>query len=360
MRQPKNGPPKADRVTIKEVAEDAGVSVAAVSKVLRDAYGVSESLRGRVQASMTKLNYRPLASARGMRGQTFTLGITLPDMRNPFFADIMAGVNSALERTPYQPLIGFSQSTPLVEEALIEAMVDRQMDGIILIGTTEKPERLAESAQSKPMVAIAHYPPKDQAFDFDTVNNDDALGAMLAIRHLAANGYRKIAMLSLASSTSTIITEREVGYRQAMEELGLGAHINVIRTGQTVREVQVAGHRILQGRDRPDAIFCWMDLIALEIISVASELGVRIPEDLGVVGYDNTIYCDFAQNSLTSIDQSGEMLGIQAARLLIERIRGRTEPEHFVVTPRVVARRSSNRMGVRSSHREDEPPTEAR
>jgi LacI family transcriptional regulator len=347
MRKPTNGPHKVDRVTIKEVAEDAGVSVAAVSKVLRDAYGVSDGLRAKVQASMTKLNYRPLASARGMRGQTFTIGITLPDMRNPFFADIMAGVNSALERTPYQSLIGFSQSTPLVEEALIEAMVDRQMDGIILIGTTERPERLTAAAQRKPMVAIAHYPPTEPPLnDFDTVNNDDALGAQQAVRHLAANGYRKIAMLSLASTTSTIIAEREVGYRRAMEELGLGAQINVVRTGQTVREVQVAGHRLLQGRDRPDAIFCWMDLVALEIISVAHELGLRIPEDLGVVGYDNTIYCDFAQNSLTSIDQSGEMLGIQAARLLIERIRGRTEPEHFVVTPRVVARKSSRGRGA--------------
>jgi LacI family transcriptional regulator len=314
-----------------------------VSKVLRDAYGVSDSLRARVQASMTKLNYRPLASARGMRGQTFTLGITLPDMRNPFFADIMSGVNSALERTPYQPLIGFSQQTPLVEEALIEAMVDRQMDGIILIGTTEKPERLIEAAQRKPMVAIAHYPPTELPLldAFDTVNNDDMLGAMLAVRHLAANGYRRIAMLSLASATSTIIAEREAGYRRAMEEQGLGEYTNVLRVGQTVREVQVAGHRLLQGRDRPDAIFCWMDLIALEIISVATELGLRIPEDLGVVGYDNTIYCDFAQNSLTSIDQSGETLGLQAARLVIERIRGRTEAEHFVVTPRVVARKSS-------------------
>jgi LacI family transcriptional regulator len=338
-----NGPRKVGRVTIKEVAEDAGVSVAAVSKVLRDAYGVSDALRARVQASMQKLNYRPLASARGMRGQTFAIGITMPDMRNPFFADIMSGVNSALERTPYQPLLGISQDTPLVEQALIESMIDRQMDGIILIGTTEQPEVLHEIGRKAPLVAIAHYPPPDA--QYDTVNNDDQLGAMLVVRHLHANGYRRIAMLSLASTTSTIVAEREVGYKWAMEELGVAEHINIVRAGQKVREVQVAGARLLQGRDRPDAVFCWMDFVALEIISVATELGLRIPEDLGVVGYDNTIYCDFAQNSLTSIDQSGETLGLQSARLLIERIRGRTEPEHFVVTPRVVARKSSRGKG---------------
>ena len=342
MRQPKNGPRKVDRVTIKDVAEDAGVSVAAVSKVLRDAYGVSPSLRARVQASMQKLAYRPLASARGMRGQTFTIGLILPDLRNPFFADIFAGVNAALDRTPYQPLLAISQAT-LVEETLIESMIDRQVDGLILLGTTEVPERLAEVAERKPIVTIARYATPEEPFD--TVNGDDQLGAALVVRHLVANGFRRIAMVGLAGSSPTVADEREVGYRRAMEDAGLAQHINVLRIGQTMREVQVAGTRLLQGRDRPDAIFCWMDFIALEIISIATELGLAIPNDLAVVGYDNTIYCDLAQNSLTSVDQSGEVLGLQAARLLIERIRGRTEPERFVVTPRVVARKSSRGKG---------------
>ncbi|WP_449395707.1 LacI family DNA-binding transcriptional regulator [Devosia riboflavina] len=92
----KKAPVRTPRITIREVASDAGVSVAAVSKVLRDAYGVSDALRAKVQASMDKLNYRPLASARGLRGRTYTLGLVFPDLRNPFFADIFAGVNSAL------------------------------------------------------------------------------------------------------------------------------------------------------------------------------------------------------------------------------------------------------------------------
>ncbi|MNL44748.1 HTH-type transcriptional repressor PurR [compost metagenome] len=108
--------------------------------------------------------------------------------------------------------------------------------------------------------------------------------------------------------------------------------------------MQIAARRLLQGPNRPDAIFCWTDFIALEVISVATELGLRIPEDIGMVGYDNTMFCDFAQNSLSSIDQSGELLGLQATRLLIERIKGRTEAEHFVVPPRLVVRRSTSRQ----------------
>ncbi|MFC3705337.1 LacI family DNA-binding transcriptional regulator [Devosia honganensis] len=338
----KNGAEKRSRrVTIREVAEDAEVSVAAVSKVLRDAYGVSDALRSKVRASMDKLGYRPLAAARGMRGQTYTIGIVQPDLRNPFFADIMTGVDNALERTQYRTLIGISQSSTDGEVAAVDAMIDRQMDGILLIGAITNRGNLDAFARGKPLVTIGHHEPA--ATLFDTVNTNDQQGAMLAVRHLAANGYKRIAMLSLNSDTSTIIAEREIGYRRAMMEAELGRHIQVVHSAQTPREAQITARRMLEPASRPEAIFCWTDFIALEVISVATELGLRIPQDVGIVGYDNTMYCDFAQNGLSSIDQSGELLGLQATRLLIERIKGRDEAEHFVVTPRLVARRSSSR-----------------
>lgn len=332
---------KSARVTIREVAEDAGVSVAAVSKVLRDAYGVSEALRSKVRQSMDKLGYRPLAAARGMRGQTYTLGLVVPDLRNPFFADIMVGVRNALERTQYHTMIGLSDSSVHTEMAIVESMIDRQMDGVILIGSTEDRRNLDKIAALKPLVTIGHHDPEANAFD--TVNNNDQQGAMLAVRHLVANGYRNIAMVSLISGTSTIISQREVGYRRAMLEASLGKNINVIQTSQTLRDVQLATRRLLTGPNPPDAIFCWTDFIALEVLSIITEMRLAIPGDIGVVGYDNTMYCDLAQNSLSSIDQSGELLGLQAARLLVERIKGRATAEHFVVNPRLVARRSSGK-----------------
>lgn len=334
-------PGRNQRVTIREVALDAGVSVAAVSKVLRDAYGVSDALRAKVRSSMDKLNYRPLASARGMRGRTYTLGLIFPDMRNPFFGDIFAGVNSALERTQYQAMQGIANPVA----ALTEAMIDRQMDGIILIGPNEERASLNDIACRRPLVAIGHH---DDAKDlpFDIVNNDDQLGARLVVRHLVGNGFRRIAMLSLLQQPSTVVREREMGYRTEMMEQGCGEAINIVRASQVTRDVQLAVRRLLDGPDRPDAIFCWTDLMAFEAISVVTEMGLAIPDDIAIVGYDNTMYCDFAQNRLTSVDQSGEMLGQQAARLLIERIEGRTEGEEFVITPRIVARASSRRRST--------------
>jgi DNA-binding LacI/PurR family transcriptional regulator len=330
------------RITIRTVAEDAGVSVAAVSKVLREAYGVSDALRARVQSSMQRLGYRPHTAARGMRGQTYTLGFLIPDLHNPFFADIHAGLNAALERTQYQPMLGVTGSVAQTEKALVEAMVDRRMDGIIVIGPRAPEEELREIAGRIPTVLIAYYAGADA--NYDTVNNDDRHGARLVVEHLVASGYRSIAYLSQElheTAAAQVTSEREVGFRAAMQAAGLGKHIQVVHALQTSRETQAVARHLLESRNRPEAIFCWTDFIALEVLSVARDMGLKVPGDLAVVGYDNTSYCDLAQNALTSIDQSGQVLGLQAARLLIERIKGRTAPEHFVVTPRLVARASS-------------------
>ncbi|MCW5722179.1 MAG: LacI family DNA-binding transcriptional regulator [Devosia sp.] len=336
--QKKTKATRKPRITIREVASDAGVSVAAVSKVLRDAYGVSDALRAKVQASMDKLNYRPLASARGLRGRTYTLGLIFPDLRNPFFADVFSGVNAALERTQYQAMQGISTSA----NALVEAMIDRQMDGLILIGPNEQAERLDEIAARLPLVLIGHHQETER--HFDVVNNDDQLGARLAVRHLVNNGYRNVAMLSLGTPVSSVIQQREIGYRMEMVERGLGEYITIVRAPQVLRDVQIVLRNFLESRNRPEALFCWTDLMAFKAISVATEMGLAIPDDLAIVGYDNTVFCDFAQNRLTSIDQSGEVLGLQATRLLIERINGRVEADQFMVTPRVVVRASSQRV----------------
>ncbi len=339
---------KNGRVTIRTVAEDAGVSVAAVSKVLREAYGVSDALKAKVRASMQSLGYRPHAAARGMRGQTYTLGFLIPDLHNPFFADILSGVNSALERTQYQTMLGVSDSVAPVEKALIDAMADRQMDGIMVIGPRMPAQEIREIADRIPLVLIAYYGGEDA--NYDTVNNDDQRGAELVVEHLVAAGYQNIAYLSqeLDDAGQTMVTtHREIGFRRAMQAAGLGRHLQVVPARQTSRETQNVARHLLQSRNRPEAIFCWTDFIALEVLSVARELGLSVPGDLAVVGYDNTSYCDLAQNALTSVDQSGQVLGLQAARLLVERIKGRAEAERFVVTPRLVARTSSQSSGGR-------------
>jgi len=332
---------KSSRITIRTVAEDAGVSFSAVSKVLRNAYGVSDTLRAKVQASIERLGYRPHAAARGMKGHTYTLGVILPNMHNPFFSDVMLGVNDGLNRTPYQALLGVSRAAS-EERSAIDAIVDRQMDGLILIAPRMKTSELVAIAETIPTVVLGLHLPDVTAFD--TVNNDDTLGASLVVRHLKHGGYRSIAYFTMDTSVDygrAPFGHREVGYRAAMNDLGLSERVRVIAASENLREIQLEARKLLEASRRPEAIFCWTDYVAFEVLSVAVELGLRVPEDVAIVGYDNTAFCDLAPISLTSVDQSGQQLGMQAAQLLVERIKGRSHAEHVVITPRIVGRGSS-------------------
>jgi len=335
--------PGRGRATIRTVADDAGVSVSAVSKVLRGAYGVSDGLKARVNASIERLNYRPNASARGMRGRSYTLGVVLSDIRSPFFSEIMTGIGTVLGETPYQPLLGVSNSAVGTERTLVEAMVDRQMDGLIFLAPRMPLALLDETARRIPTVVIGHH--RREADHYDTVNNDDALGAQMVVDRLAEAGLRRISHLTLALSPEerfAVTAHREIGYRCAMERHGLDRWIEVRRAENSPFAGQVI-RPLLERASRPEALFCWTDACALEAISVAAQMGVAVPDELSVVGYDNSPLCNLAQNALSSVDQSGRELGAQAARQLLERIQGRSEPLHHLTLPRFVERGSSLR-----------------
>jgi LacI family transcriptional regulator len=335
---------RSGRVTIRTVAEHAGVSVAAVSKVMRNAYGVSAALRAKVEASIATLNYRPSAAARGMRGQTYTIGVIMADINNPFYPQIFEGINDGLDGTEYIPLIGLGRSEAAIERTIVNAMVDRQMDGIIMIGQRLDTPGLNEVAKSLPIVVIAHHEPTATAFD--TVNNDDHLGGMLVVEHLLEQGYKRPAMITLSRAhlgRVDVSDRREAGFAAAMHAAGLGHYLHIKAAEAELDDVTATVRALLDQPEPPDAIFGWADYYALEVLSAVRSLGHRVPEDIGIIGYDNSEPCAFTQNDLTSIDQSGRLLGLQATRLLIERIKGRSEPEHFVVTPRVIARSSSAR-----------------
>ncbi len=330
--------PKPQRITIKDVAKDAEVSFSAVSKVLRNAYGVSDALREKVNASIEKLGYRPSFAARGISGgQTFVIGVILPDIRNPFFSDILTGISTALERTTYQMVQGIVRHS--TEDALFESMINMQLDGLLVVGSISTGEALTALGSRIPVVTLGHHMP--EATTFDTVNNDDFESGRLGVQHMVQQGYRKIAMMSLEVSHGGVITKREEGYLAAMQEAGLEKYAEIVRLPQDLRQIQLTAQRLMTGSGKKDAIFCWTDYVALEVLSVAGMNQLSVPGDVAVVGHDNTMYCAFDQNSLTSIDQSGEQLGLQAARLLIERIEGREKVEQFLVHPRLVVRRST-------------------
>ncbi|GAA3714877.1 LacI family DNA-binding transcriptional regulator [Streptomyces tremellae] len=328
------------RVTITDVARHAGVSTSAVSKVLRNAYGVSDAMRERVRGAMAELDYRPHAAARGMRGRTYTIGVLLDNLRNASFADILDGVGEHLRATEYQLLLGAAGFGAEDQARLARAMVDRQMDGLILIGPGFARREVLGVAASVPTVVIGHH---DTADAYDTVVDADAEGAALVVDHLAGLGHRRIALTSAHGNAGTGWTgtpERvqRRGYRQAMRRHGLDAYARIATTAYSEEGGYRAGMELLTSGPRPTAVFAGADVAAMGVFRAARELGLAVPDDLSLAGYNNTALAALAPVRLTSVDQAGGLMGRTAARLLLERVEGRGTPVRVSVSPTLVVR----------------------
>jgi LacI family transcriptional regulator len=339
----KDNPSPAARVTIRTVASDSGVSVAAVSKVLRNAYGVSDALRERVQASIDRLGYRPSTAARAMRGSTYTVGVLVVELRNPFIPDIVDGANAALAEAGYKALIGVGRAKSALETALIESMLDHNMDGLIVISPGLPPDVIRRFAKLIPIVVIGYYLPTETAFD--TVNADDMRGAELAVEALVAHGHTDIGMLSLEGRLDVhIIMQREAGFHRAVAAAGLSERVRILRVPVDAAAQRLVLADYIDAPDRPSAVFCWSDLTAIEVLGIAAERALDVPAQFSVVGFDNSSVAALPLIALTSVDQSGTGLGTNAAEVLLERIKGRRDPRHVLLDPRLI-RRSS--MGPR-------------
>jgi LacI family transcriptional regulator len=329
------------KVTIRTVAADAGVSVAAVSKVMRNAYGVSDALRQKVEASIDRLGYRPSVAARGMRGRTFTLGVLLVGIDNPFLPGIYQGIENVTEAAGYKIMVGVGAARARTEVTLIEQMIDNRMDGLILVASQIAGETLERYARQIPIVVVGHHEPG--AVGYDTINNDDQYGAQLVVQAFLDRGYRDIAFVTQSDQEdhlADVAPQRELGYRKAMANKGLAAQARVIALPQYGTPRDAAIRALLENPDRPRAIFCWSDLDAIPLISGAHRLGIRVPEDLAVIGYDNSPMAALSMVDLSSVDQDGPRLGKLAADALFSRIKGREMPEHIIIEPRLVHRGS--------------------
>jgi LacI family transcriptional regulator len=329
------------RVTIRTVALDAGVSVAAVSKVMRNAYGVSDALRLKVEASIEKLGYRPSVAARGMRGRTFTLGVLLVGIDNPFLPGIYQGIESVTEGAGYKIMVGVGAARTRTEVSLIEQMIDNRMDGLILVASQIAGETLEHYARQIPIAVVGHHEPGAQGYD--TINNDDQMGARLAVQALVDRGHRDIAFLTQSDQQdhhADVAPQRETGYRAAMAAAGLEDQIRILALPQygMPRDQQIL--QILTAPGRPGAIVCWSDLDAIPLLGEARRLGIRVPQDLAMIGYDNSPVAGLSMVNLASIDQDGPRLGRLAAEALFSRINGRQIAEHMTIDPVLIDRGS--------------------
>lgn len=334
--------------TIEDVAREAGVSRAAVSKVIRNAYGVSPSMREKVTAAIDRLNYRPRIAARAMRGASFTLGIEIPEFGNQFFTRILEGATAALDGTGYQLIIAPAEVGKQEGYRAIEALTDHQVDGIVAISPLVQPEWLERLSERIPVVMLGRH---DPSVGYDTVTGDDRSGARQLLEHLGGLGHRRIAHLTRSENVTlpgsgTPHSLRLTAYLEWMSATGRGEFTQVVRTGATEDEAYRDSLALLGGADRPTAVFVGNDQLAIGTLRAAAELGLG-PADVSVAGYDDIELASHPAMGLTTVSQSGEEMGARAIELLLERIKGRREPVHHVVIPELRVRSSTTAAAER-------------
>ncbi|HSN11245.1 MAG TPA: LacI family DNA-binding transcriptional regulator [Propionibacteriaceae bacterium] len=323
-----------------DVARAAGVSRAAVSKVVRNAYGISPELRSRVEEKIRDLGYRPSLPARAIKGSSMTLGFELRELETPALPRILRGSTKASHEAGYQLVVApTATSESRTGYEALEALVDLHVDGIVAVAPLVDPGWLERLAERVPIVLLSRH---DESRGYDTMAGNDEAGAALAMQHLFSLGHRHIAHLTrgeddMPEGLSTPLAVRLATYRKLMEASGYGQFTQVVRTPVGRREGYGVVRRLLKSAHRPTALFAASDDLALDALQACSELGLEAA-DLSVVGYDNIRVAGHPRISLTTVDQSGEELGARAVRLLVQRVQGRTKPKHELTRPRLVVR----------------------
>jgi LacI family transcriptional regulator len=327
--------------TIREVAESAGVSYATVSHVINNTRVVTPETRQRVLDAMAELNYRPNALARSLRqGKTNTLGLVLPDSANPFFAEISRFIEDEAFNKGYSVFLCNTELDTQRELFYVDVLSKKQVDGIIFVAAGDQTDSLDFLAgEGMPVVMIDRNVPNVQV---DAVLTDHQLGGFLATQHLLQLGHTRIACIAGPSSI-TPSSERITGYRNALEQAGIPfVEKLLIRGDYHAQSGMEITHSLLKMDPRPTAIFALNDLMALGALRAAAEAGCSVPSDLAVVGYDDLELSQFTNPPLTTIAQPKKEIGVQAVRLLVERItqNGRP-PNRLILPPELIIRRST-------------------
>ncbi len=329
--------------TIRQVADKAGVSVTTVSHVINNTRFVSDVLRERVQRAMTELNYRPNALARSLRlGQTHTLGLILPDSANPFFAEIGHAIEAAAFERGYSVILCNTENDPTKELLYTNVLENRQVDGMVFVAAGGNHEALSSIVRNGLPLVVVDRDLGSLGVDAVTTNNYQ--GGLLATRHLIELGHTIIGCIT-GPSDLTPSAERVTGYSDALKEADLEVKGTLLVRGDFhVPSGLTAATLLLQQDPRPTALFVCNDLMAIGALHAAAQLGLRVPDDVAIVGFDDIELASYTIPPLTTVCQPKQEIGHTAIQLILDRMASPVRsPRHEILRPQLMIRASSTR-----------------
>lgn len=330
-------------VTIRDIARDAGVSTTTVSHVVNGTRIVSAAVKARVDASIENLGYVPNAAARSLRrNRTWSIGVVVPNCSNPFFAEMLAGVEDAAFAADISVILCNAHDDPQRQRRHLRLLTEKQVDAVLLLSVGED-ERLAGQLLG---LAVPHVVvDRDVAgLAVDSVRVDHAAGGRLAAVHLLDLGHRAIACITGPMALSSA-RQRHEGFVQEFERRGISLNDSMVCASDfTASGGYAAASRLLDSSNGPTAIFAANDLMAIGALRAVRECGLRLPDDLAVVGFDDIALASQSSPPLTTVAQPKAELGALAARVLIDRVaRPDRSPVTHVLQPHLVVRESTSR-----------------
>lgn len=340
-------------VTIRDVARRAGVSPITVSRAFSGTHPVAEETRRRVLQAAEELGYVPNLVARGMvHKRVPMIGVVVPELANPFFVPIIDAVQAVARERNHMVVISQSQSDPDMERASINQFRQMRMAGALITPASMAPEHLRSLRDhDMPIVVVARC-----WDDGDCVTVDDVAGGRLVAEHLLRLGHRRIGCVAHGGPGNVAVQARMKGFRSALEAGGCSLPSEwVIRT-QTVRLADAiqAAEAFLELSERPTAVFVTADRLAIGFIHRLRARGVRVPEDVAVVGYDDIRYAEFLEVPLTTVALPKYEMGKRAAEILFERVseEGDGKPYRVLLEPKLIVRAS---CGAQPANRQGHP-----
>lgn len=330
------------KATIYDVAKEAGVSIATVSNAINGKGKISKKRREEIFKVMERLQYKPSVIASALMGKrTFTLGLLIPDVSNPFFAEIARAIEDEAHQTGYSLIICSTDNKDEKVERYLKLLEQKSVDGII-IGTGIENIELLKQLQEK-SIPIAMIAREVESLTAHTVVTDDFLGGTLAARHLLELGHLRLSVLTESLKVSSS-RERIRGFTFALFEAGIALNEeSIVTCDHTIEDAKLGAKRLLRQAERPTAIFCSNDILAVGALQAAKEEGLRVPEDVSVIGFDNTILSSVTDPALTTVAQPMDRMAKLVFNLLTGHLENKpdTAMQRIVLRPELIVRQST-------------------